>query len=338
MLTEFAFTPSIFDEDAHEDKEAWRDQLKELGRNMFPRVSAWPVVVSDLYAGSWNQVADQTVKAIKDQRARVLCEGILQNMKKTLVPRPVCGEWPDEDVAWGREAIASANVESIERIVANSESKAALIEEYRLIRSLDEVEDGGFWQGIAADASPKMVIADQVQLLRKLCLHSEWIALISKDMYGGSDDETDFALGVIDVALNRPADFGAVDFELHTEGPRRFTDDADYETKKAGLIRAISGRVKDNLAGTQSIDLLVWRKLLDRFLIAGTYTTESGGVRKKSPRWGVLLSHIARSPDEKKDDFFTEWKLLNSNSLLRWFAKYVVESADDKPAPITIDK
>ena len=45
MLTEFAFTPSIFDEDAHDDKEAWRDQLKELGRNMFPRVSAWPVVV-----------------------------------------------------------------------------------------------------------------------------------------------------------------------------------------------------------------------------------------------------------------------------------------------------
>ena len=336
MLTEFAFTPSIFDEDAHEDKEAWRDQLKALGYNMFPKVSAWPVIVSDLYAGSWNQIADQTVKAIKDQRARILCEGILQNMKKTLVTRPACGNWPDEDIAWGREAIASTNVESIERIVANSASKSALLEEYRLIRSLDEVEGGGFWQGIGAESSPKMIVADQVQLLRKLCLHSDWLALISKDIYGGSDDETDFALGVIDLSLNRPADFGQVHFELHTEGPRRCVDEADYRVKAARVISAISSSVKNNLKASQSIDLLVWPKLLDRFLIAGTYTIESGGIKRKSPRWGVLLSHIARKPDEKKADFFTEWKLLNRESLNRWFDKYASDSAANRPTPIRI--
>jgi hypothetical protein len=31
MLAEFAFTPSIFDETAHADSEAWREQLRELG-------------------------------------------------------------------------------------------------------------------------------------------------------------------------------------------------------------------------------------------------------------------------------------------------------------------
>lgn len=118
--------------------------------------------------------------AIKDQRARLLCEGILHNMKKTLVTRPVCGDWPDEDVVWCREAIASSTIEPIERIVADSKSKSALLDECKFVRSLDEVENGGFWQGIGSESSPKMIISDQVKQLRKLCLHSESIALISK--------------------------------------------------------------------------------------------------------------------------------------------------------------
>ena len=182
-----------------------------------------------------------------------------------------------------------------------------------------------------------MIIADQVRLLRKLCLHSEWIALIAKDIYGGSDDETDFALGVIDAALNRPAEFGTVRFELHTEGPRKFADETDYEAKKAGVVRAISGRVRSRLASPQTVDLFVWRRLLDRFVVAGTYTAESGGVMKKSPRWGVALSHIARTPDETRDDFLTEWKLLQRDSLDHWFRKYVVDDATDKPTPTVIN-
>ena len=41
MLAEFALTPSVFDEEAHADKDTWREQLRELGTNMFPRVAAW---------------------------------------------------------------------------------------------------------------------------------------------------------------------------------------------------------------------------------------------------------------------------------------------------------
>lgn len=34
------------------------------------------------------------------------------------------------------------------------------------------------------------------------------------------------------------------------------------------------------------------------------------------------MSHIARKPDEKRADFFTEWKLLPQASLGRWFDEY----------------
>ncbi|MCB9922564.1 MAG: hypothetical protein H6822_10300 [Planctomycetaceae bacterium] len=317
MLTEFAFTPSIFDEDAHEDKEAWREQLKELGRNLFPRVSACPVVVSDLYAGSWNQVADQTVKRIKDQRARLLCEGILQKMRETLVSRPVCGDWPDEDIAWGREAIASDKAESIERIVANAATKNALLEEYKLIRSLEEVEEGGFWRGIVSDASPKMIIKDQIELLKKLWMHSEWIALINPFSCG---NEQDFALHLISEAFGRSSDFGRPHFELHGQDDKKWMN--------------IVNQVKSRLSVGQTVYMYHWPKLLDRIILAGSYSRESDGTKKKTVRWGVSMSHVAHGNEPSAPP--TEWKLLRTEPLDYWFRKHVKEDAAGKPTPIPI--
>ena len=335
MLTEFAFTPSIFEEGAHEDKEVWMEQLRELGRNMFPHVSTWPVIVADLYDGSWSHSALQCIESIKDHKAKALCLGIVQNIKKALVTRPACGDWPGDDAAWQREAIATSEVEPIERIVTCSQATPAL-PQLRNVRTLDEVGESGFWKGIRADASPKMIIADQVDLLRKICIHSEWMALISKDIYGGGNDETDFAISLMSRALNRPKEFGTPDFELHTEGPRELQGEKDYEIRKLGRIRSITGRVASKLMEGQAIELFVWRRLLDRFLIAGTYTRTEDGIRRKKARWGVLLTHIARVPDEKKHDFHTEWNLLSQESLLRWHKKYVEETAPNKPTAVSI--
>lgn len=331
MLTEFAFTPSIFDEDAHEDKEAWRDQLKELGRNMFPRVTAWPVVVSDLYAGSWSQVVDQTVKGIKDQRARMLCEGLFQNMRKVLVSRPACSDWPDEDISWGREAIASNNTESIDRIVSNTATRAVLSPEFEQIRSLDEVEDGGFWRGIASDAAPKMVIADQVQLLRKLCLHSEWIALINPHT---STNETDFALELLRNAFSRPTGFASVAIELHTQEPQNFSDEADREARIRNVTLNVARQVRTRLKASQSVSLYFWPRILERRIIAGAYTLDSDGIQQKSPRWGVSMNHVARGSDPNADP--TNWSLLRREELDTWFRKYVQEDAANKSASTLI--
>src|SRR5208283_1537762 len=112
MLAEFAFTPSIFDESVHPDRDVWIEQIRELGSTLFPRTAAWPVMISNLYSGSWYHTALAIVKAINDPRVRVLCENILKNAASSLVLRPALGDWPgDDSVVWGREAIASHQAE-----------------------------------------------------------------------------------------------------------------------------------------------------------------------------------------------------------------------------------
>jgi hypothetical protein len=322
MLAEFALTPSIFDEDAHPDPGLWREQLRELGGSMFPKVSAWPVMVANLYAGSWHNVALQIATNIKDDKARVLCQGILEKATRTLVPRPARLDWPQDELMWAREAIDAHGVEPIDRIVATAAAHKALIGECKFIRSIDEVHEGGFWHDISADASPAMKIVDQVRALRKLCIHSEFLCLITPSIFGGGDDETDFALEFIKSAANRPTGFAPGEIEIHTEGPDGHPGSAEFAARLANRASAISRCIKAVLCRGQQVKLIVWPKLLDRLVVAGVLTKDANGQRIRSPRWGISMSHIARKPDEKRADFFTEWKLLKRDSLGRWFDQY----------------
>ncbi len=317
MLTEFAFTPSIFDEDAHDDKEAWRDQLKELGRNMFPRVSAWPVIVSDLYDGSWSQTATDVVNSIKDHKAKELCERILKNMRKVLVKRPVCGDWPVEELAWAREAVASHSMEAIERIVADSRTKTDVRQEFTMIRSLAEVEERGFWRGIVSDASPRMIIKDQVKLLKKIWMHSEWVALINPYCCGS---EQDFALELIQCTFGRLPTFGIPLFEIHGQGDKTAVN--------------IVSQIRSRLSPGQIVKIYNWPKLLDRLVLAGTFSFESDGTKKKHVRWGVSMSHVAHGNAPNAPP--TEWKLLRDERLDYWNHLYVSEDAESKPTPTSI--
>ncbi len=52
MLTEFAFTPSVFDESAHENPSQWCEQLRYLLLRMFPEATAFPVIIANLYEGA----------------------------------------------------------------------------------------------------------------------------------------------------------------------------------------------------------------------------------------------------------------------------------------------
>lgn len=327
MLTEFAFTPSIFDVDAHEDKEAWRDQIRGLIPRMFPPTSVWPIVVSDLYDGSWSSHVVPYVESIQDHRAKKYCQDMLTIMKRMLVKRPDCGDWPNDDVAWCREAVATHEIEPIERIVSIKSTKETMAKECSLIRSIEEVEDAGFWRGIDSDASPRMVIAEQVGLLRKLCLHSEWIALINP--YGFLNEQ-DFSLGLLELALKRHSSFGCIDVELHAQAPD-VTDLVEKQDRKERIASSLEGKIQPMLTGGHSVELYFWPKLLDRILVAGNYVQVSGGDCRKSPRWGVSMSHVALydNPDASP----TEWKLLRRERLNDWFNKFVAEDAADKPMP-----
>ncbi len=218
MLAEFALTPAIFDDQANADQQAWREQLRELGSGMFPRTGPAPVIISDLYAGSWRHVAEALAGQVHDQSARYLCQGILTRVKHVLVPRPAVADvWPDTDIDWAREAIASHATEPLQRIVATATTHAAIGAECPAIRCIAECADSGFWAGDWPSSSPPMDIASQVENLRKLCIHADFLCLITPEIYGGADDETDFAVALMQRAFQRPAGFGTVEVEIHTE-------------------------------------------------------------------------------------------------------------------------
>lgn len=166
-----------------------------------------------------------------------------------------------------------------------------------------------------------MTITDQVQALRKLCIHSGFLCLVTPHIGGGADDETDFALALIGSALRRPAGYPPAEVEVHSEAPDK-PGSSDYPRRLANLTHNISTSLRTVLAPGQKVRLVLWPKLLDRYIIAGVYTELSGGTRTRSPRWGISMQHIARKSDERVAKPPTSWSLLTRSQLLDEFDRY----------------
>lgn len=333
MLSEFAFTPAIFDEDAHDDKQAWCDQLRKMTFLMFPETSAWPVVVSDLYAGSWSSHIEAYVNSIRDHRAKKFFIEFATRMKQRLVARPHCGDWPNEDdVAWCREAISTHAVEPIDRIISVRKTKDSQNENFSIVRCIDEVEDSGFWRGINADASPRMVLAEQVQLLRKLCLHSEWLAFINPYGFG---NEQDFTIQFTALAMQRKTGFGKLVIELHANEPEG-SNPVERAKKQQNVTNNMVRLISPGMTAGNIAELYFWPNLRERIIVAGNYVKQSGGIMRKHPRWGASMNHVARVNDS--DVATTEWKLLSRDALDGWFRKYVAENITGKPKPEVISR
>jgi hypothetical protein len=310
MIGELAFTPSIFDELAHADGESWREQLRELGNAMFPRTAAWPVMVANLYEGSWHHIALKTARAVKEGKARVLCEEMLGNIGKILVHRPSAGEdWPPDDLAWGREALAAHAVEPIDRIVSCRAVQNILAREGHPIRCIDEVQASGFWGNISSQWSQPLTIPSQIEAIRKLTLHAEFICLITPHVRGAADDETEFTLQLIRAALRRPGGARPGEIEIHAEGPDNPAS-SDFAQRLQNSVGNTTRAILSALQTGQSVRLVLWPKLLDRYLIAGVFTETSSGVRLRSPRWGIAMQHIARTVDAREPKPPTSWSLL----------------------------
>ena len=259
MLTEFALTPSIFDDEAHPDPGAWHEHIRELGLNMFPRVSAWPVMVCNLFDGGWHAVAFQTISRIKDAKLRTMCEDLLRRAADAC-PTATLSRLAHRRNRMGAEALASHAIEPIERIVATDATRGAIAAEGGSVRSIEEVLDGGFWHGVSAEATPEMRIADQIRALHKICLHADFLCLVTKNIYGGNDDETDFAVALITATLTRPPGFAVPDIEIHTEGPRD-PSTHDYATRVKTLAANIVRSLTSALQPGQQVRLVIWPRL-----------------------------------------------------------------------------
>lgn len=324
MLVEFAFTPEVFDETQNANLEEWSEQIRELASSMFPRTAACPVVVSDLYGGGWYPEAEQAVKAIKNQNDRFRCESLLKKIERCLVTRPSGAVWPSDEDGWGRAAIGAHMQAPIDRMVLTDACRDRLLVECSDVKALSEVSKGDFWQGIPRDSSPRLDIRYQIALLRTIALHSDFVWLASPHIRGTSDDETNFAIELIKAAFLRPRGFPVPAIEIHVEGPDN-PRLPDFPKRLQTSNSNIRSGLRDALQPQQSVDVVVWPKLLDRILLGGTFTEVSSGGRAATPRWGVSMSHLARRADRGSTQV-TEWKLLDAPAIGRWYREFRPEN------------
>lgn len=327
MLAEFALTPSIFDKSAHKDREAWLQQLRDLGHGMFPRGAACPVMVSNLYDGTWQAAALKAVSSIdvQDQEARGLCMGFLEKvLEGTLVYRPACSDKePSNDTAWAKEAVNSISFEPIDRIVTCKPAYEVVLQKCSSVHCIDKVQDDHFWNGISPQWSQPLNVFDQVEALRKLCVHSEFLCLVTPYIRGQDNDETTFAQEMIRSAFRRPKELSPPFVEIHTT--------VDWKTSSVpdqfkSVVHHVSCRLRSVLVADQQVRLVIWpkSKLLDRYLIAGMYTEMSDGKRVRKSCWGVSMPHIARKAHNDEPMPPTPWSLLTSpqiNDVSQHFCK-----------------
>ena len=340
MLAELSLTPSVFDQSNFEDVDAWLEQLDEIGAWMTARASASPILIADVYGGSWSSTLKPIVDDIQDHRAKSSCQHILKQLKSLLVNRPIKDQmqWPGEDEGlWIQEAISSSADEPIERIIATPEKA---IEHGEPVRGMHESTEGGFWSGIAANGSVAMRIADQVSLVRKICIHSDFVAVLSPHFYGASGGEVEFAKALISSTFNRPQGFSAPKLvQLHTEGPQGDPADPEVQARIQTSTANLQSEISKALRPGQTVELLVWRKLLHRYVFGGNLVSDADGNETRVQKICISFNHFARLNDNPATPP-SPWNLLNKADLLACFKQYFSGNANPEllTAPIVISR
>lgn len=327
MISEIAITPSLFEEAAQDDRDQWLDQLRKLGNVLFPEFSACPVVISDLYDGSWYPEIKARIDSVTDHTARPLCLDILKGLQNVRVTRKAMGDWPDNDLNWCDEAIAAHEEEPIDRIVT-SRAVSVSSEKSAKIRFYDEMLDRGFWHGINASQPTPYSLPAQIGLLRKICFHSQWLALINP--YGIASEDK-FSKDLIESAFAFNGRSVPLIIELHVASPQN-----DSEQGKVNLVanfrQRLLGRGRPNIKPGDNVLIHFWnRDFKDRYLLGGGFINET----KKRVRWGVAMQHVARESDQDSAPP-SEWSLLNNESLSSRFNFFVSDRNSEKPSPIEV--
>ena len=314
MLKELCFCPQILDESSNEGDAGWADHLRELGRSMFPRDSVCPFVVSNLYGGSWHREASEAVKAIRSESRRLDVQKLLSQVDNVLVTRPARGGWPNSEAMWAKEAFLSGatDQERIDRVVACAQTAASWDEPGSDLFPLPAVSEDRFWQGMTSDDSPPYDIDEQILRLRLICLHSQFVSFASPHIYGGDNDETDFAKALIRCIASRPKDYPSAIVDVHTQGPRMSADDPGFNDALSHRKVSVVSALRDVVPSEGKTRLWLWPKFNDRVLLAG----EMAGSGKPKIRWGVHCGHIARVRDDPGR--LTEWKLLRRPQVGHW--------------------
>jgi hypothetical protein len=327
MLTELAFLPSFFDSGCNPDAAKWKSLVDICNVFLGTPNIAVGVVVSDLHGGSWQQELPDCISRISDASCRRSCQDLLRACDKRLVTRPGYSDCvPADESEWAREALESHKRASIDRILMTEGAVHSHSSACSAVMAFNEMESKHFWNAAIGARSVPRDVQQQVHVLDRVLLHSQWIAL--KDPHALSNGD-EFVAELFKRACSRPTEFGSLKMELHTTALDTGSEGQQNRVNYLGTKLRPWARAGD------SVEVYFWNThFVERHLIGGTFTSRSGCPRKKK-RWCVSMTHTAWRGDAGGES--ATFALLNGEPPgAGVYERFVAEDALGKPTPYAV--
>ena len=295
MLTEYALTPHLFDDEHNARDSKWLEQLQEFGKRLLPvdEAQVFNTIISDLYDGSWYEsnfkpiIQNIESRQKKDFSERIpaldLLKEIRRRISEFLVKRPASKrKYPDSEMDWIDEAIASSlqfNL-SVGKIVTSSQ-----ISSDERWNRLDESWKANLWEGVPVVQCPTADMGDQISRFQRVCSFYDFLAFASPqiDIHGSKD--LDFFIELVKKSSDRPNGFDKLlCFDLHTKSD---VSQLSQQQLTARIKERLTQKLGEN---AKLIRLYLWPEMLERRLLCG-YDRGDG---KPKIIWSFSLSHVVR--------------------------------------------
>lgn len=321
MLTEFALTPEVFEEDHNAADPAWRERIRALGQALFPPNAAAATIIANLFDGSWMHALGHVVDATTTPATADLLRSLRTMLAKACVTRPARCEYPMNEHGWITEAEAFVSDAPIDRLVS-SDALAAELGANSSVHGLSGTSAPGFWDNTGPVRHPRMDIAAQMDLLRPVCLHASFVAFTSPHIRSVGSGDFDFTTELIGRFVRRPSGFPRARLiDIHTKG---LVGKGEREDQARRILEGIRERLRTT--GVE-IRLFLWPTLLDRVLLAG----EVGDARRLRVRWGFSFTHVARPAIDGPDADPATWAMMLPSHVARWRHRLYGGAASSQP-------
>lgn len=326
MLTEYALTPHIFDDEHNAENPLWLDQLRAFGNRLLPIDDEQTVntVIANLYGGSWfesnilqliESLESRRCDSTNAQSAYNLLRQLRTRIQRHLVTRPAKNSnYPSEEEDWCQEAfkIDEETDIPIHRIVSSAKMQVS----DKWFR-LDQTNTDGFWDRVPDREWIEAKVEKQIDCIKKLCSFYSFIGITSPHISSlGLGRDLNFAIKVIKTAINKENGLDRVRrIDIHTEWPCRGS--MSREQFSDGILEKIHDEIGEKI---KIIRLYLWRSLLERHLMFGNAT----GGDKPNVIWTVSSTHFARpdtdGPDQDPATFTLLPRKISSKLTSRYYS------------------
>lgn len=297
MLTEYALTPHLFDDQYNAEQPEWLDRLRAFGQRLLPADSSrvCNTVVSDLCDGSWYATGFQPLIQDLERRqgedrttltALALLKTLRPRLEDCLVKRPFCSELlPDTEEQWACEAENS--------IIRSQLPIHRIVGSHRLTpgpqrHTLPRTQEEAFWDTVAATRTIPADVGQQLGAVQRMCSFYSFLAFASPQVSAlGSGKDLTFAIELAKAAFRRPRDFPPPQrIDIHAQGMM------GGDTQRHQQAGQILQRIQDELGRAAfKVRVFLWRTIKERRLLVGH---SDGSDAHPRVIWGVAMTHVAR--------------------------------------------